>query len=261
MSAAVIASQISLPNPTPLRPPPLTLLNGASLFLDFDGTLVEIVGRPDDVAVDDRLSRLMERLAQRTEGRLAIVSGRSVSQIQQLFAKRPFAVSGSHGLEMSWPDGRTEAPARPPGLEAMIAEMQQLKALHPGIVVEEKPFGVGLHFRQAPQAAGACEALAIRLARESGLSLQPGKMVFEIRLAGANKGSAIEAFLNTSEMAGTIPIFLGDDETDEAGFVVAAERGGAGILVGPERPTAARYRLNDVTATRDWLEAAAEEHK
>ena len=241
-----------------LAAPPVDLLRGSSLFLDFDGTLVEIVERPDAVTVDAALTILMEKLAVGLQGRLAIVSGRPRAEIDALFRARGLAVSGSHGLELRWPDGRVAAPAAPTGLGDVVAEMRALAAAHPGTLVEEKPFGAALHYRGAPEAAADCRLLAERLAASSGFALQAGKMVFELRVPGADKGVALERFMREPPMRGTRPIFIGDDLTDEHAFAAAAAFGGNGILVGPARDTAAHYRLNDVKEARAWLAAAAE---
>lgn len=236
--------------------PPTDLLDRTSLFLDFDGTLVDIVERPDAVVVDAPLAMLMEELADRLQGRLAIISGRPRAEIDALFGHCAFAVGGSHGLELRWPDGRSRAPEPPANLPRLIARLRQAATRYPGTLVEEKPFGVALHYRAAPQHEGACRHLAQALAEESGLSLQPGKMVFELRMRGADKGAALAALLDEPPMRGTLPIFVGDDLTDEDAFRTARQRGGAGVLVGPARATAALYRLADVTAVRSWLEAA-----
>ena len=110
----------------PDEPPPVDLLRGGSLFLDFDGTLVEIVERPDAVAVDSRLAKLMSRLADRLQGRLAVVSGRPRAEIDDLFQGDGFAVGGSHGLELRWPDGRLVAPDKPSGLAEIVAQLRAL---------------------------------------------------------------------------------------------------------------------------------------
>ncbi len=240
------------------RPPPVDLLNGASLFLDFDGTLVAIAERPDAVEVDAALDSLLDRLGRVLAGRVAIISGRALAEIDRLIARGRFAIGGSHGLELRWPDGRLDAPAVPECLEEIIAEMRSLQATYPELVVEEKPFGAALHYRQLPTAEPECRALAARLARHEGFALQSGKMVFEIRAAGHDKGSAVRALMGDPALTGSRPIFIGDDDTDEAAFRAVAELGGAGILVGPGRGTAARYRLADVPATHQWLHHAAE---
>lgn len=224
------------------------------MFLDFDGTLTEIVSHPGAVVVDARLRAVLERVIVELPGRVAIVSGRSIDELQRLLGPTSLAFGGSHGVELLWPDGTTSRPDRPADLGPVVREFQRLQKLHTGIVVERKPFGVALHYRGEPQAERACRDLAVAVARSSGLSLQAGKMVFELRAPGADKGSALRALLDDPAMRGTLPVFIGDDDTDEAAFIAAAELGGAGILVGPMRPTAARYRLESVDATLDWLE-------
>jgi len=239
-----------------LAPPPVSLLRGASLFLDFDGTLVELAPEPDAVVVDDRLRRLLASLEGRFPDRLALLSGRSVAQLHgMLGAGGRFAIGGSHGAELRWADGRTRLPGAVADLEPIYAEMEALRARHPAVVVERKTFGAGLHYRLAPEAEAEAHALAAALAAPRGLVLQPGKMMIEIRAGGADKGSALTHFMGEAAMAGTHPVFLGDDLTDEAGFRAAAALGGAGILVGPARDTAAAYRLPAVEDVRAWLEA------
>ena len=244
-------------SPAFLPPPPEPVADKISLFLDFDGTLVEIAERHDAVVVDNRLRELIRMLALRLDGRLAVVSGRTADEIVAYLhaadSQPPFAIAGSHGLELRWTDGRGEAPARPDSLDVVLDAAHALAEQHPGIVVEEKPFGIALHYRRAPDAGPACDALAEQLAETHGLHLQRGKMVAELRLPGADKGDAVRRFIADPKMAGTTPIFLGDDVTDEAGFAAAAELGGWGVLVGDTPVTAAHYRLEDVTAVHDWL--------
>lgn len=237
--------------------PPLSLLSGASLFLDFDGTLVGIEARPDEVVVGQPLRLLMERLLDRLGNRLAIISGRPAEQINNLFGGVAFAVAGSHGLELRWPDGSTMAAPPPMHLGEIFSEMEALERRHPALVVEPKPFGVALHYRLAPEAEDDCRELATALGKRTGLQLQSGKMVFELKAPWANKGTALSFLMAGPEMVGTRPIFVGDDETDESAFEAARRLGGAGILVGPPRRTAAVYGLPDVDSTRKWLEAGA----
>jgi len=240
-----------------LPPPPRDLLEEASLFLDFDGTLVEIAARPDAVLVEERLHVLLRALGRKLQGRLAIVSGRAAANIRLLFEGTGLAIGGSHGAELHWPDGRKVSPPAPAFSEMIRDSLRALQARHPGIIVEEKPFGLALHYRLAPEAEADCIALAARLAVEMGLSVQSGKKVVELKSPGADKGTALAAFLAQAPMAGGRPVFIGDDETDEAGFRAARARGGAGVLVGPPRPTAASYNLRDVDATLAFLEEAA----
>lgn len=239
-----------------LRMPPESLLDGASLFIDFDGTLVELARHPDGVAVTDTLRALLARLHARHSGRVAIVSGRSIAQLDALLGPvaRLIALSGSHGCEHRW-DGISAHPIVPPSLEHVAVAMRDFAAVRPGMLVEEKSFGVALHYRGAPDAEEEACRLAIALAAEYALVAQHGKMVIEVRPPGSDKGVPVRRLMARARMAGTRPIFLGDDLTDEAGFHAAQKLGGAGVLVGPPRPTIARYRLPEPAAARDWLEA------
>ncbi|MDV3455914.1 trehalose-phosphatase [Sphingomonas sp. HF-S4] len=241
---------------SPDRLPPLELLDGASLFLDFDGTLVELADRPDAVAVDQRLRGLMHRLLDRLDGRVALISGRPADQVRTLFGEPVLTVVGSHGMEFRFADGREVQAARPEGLPAALDAMHALAARSPGVLVEDKPLGAALHFRQAPEQEAACQALAAQLAQAHGMYLQPGKMMIEVRAAGGDKGAALHQLMSEPKLASTRPLFMGDDHTDEPGFAAAEALGGAGILVGPARASAARYRLADVEAVLSWLEAA-----
>jgi trehalose 6-phosphate phosphatase len=231
-----------------------------SLFLDFDGTLVDIAERHDAVTVDPSIGRLVAALADRLDGRVAVVSGRDADAILAYLGgggPAPFAVAGSHGLELRWNDGRAEAPPRPDGLDEVMTAFEALAEDRPGVVVEEKPFGAALHYRQAPDAGPACDALAEAIAQGTGFAIQHGKMVVELRAPGADKGDAVRRFMAEPPMAGTRPVFIGDDLTDEAGFRAAEDLGGWGILVGGPRATAARYRLAGVDAVHEWLSGVA----
>jgi trehalose 6-phosphate phosphatase len=243
---------------TDIGPPPIDLLQGACLFLDFDGTLVELAPRPDAVFVDEALRGLMRRLVDRLGSRLAIVSGRPIGQIADFLGDLCPAVSGSHGLELLWPDGRHDTPPRPAWLGRAVADATRFAAAHPGVVVEDKPLGVALHWRQAPDAEAACLALAggIVAGGGEGMLVQPGKMMIELRPSGGDKGSAVRRFMQDVAMRDGMPVFIGDDVTDESAFAAATELGGYGILVGPPRETHAAFRLADVAATRAWLDRA-----
>lgn len=242
------------------RAPAIDAETDISLFLDFDGTLVDIAARHDAVVVESSLSRLVAALAERLDGRVAVVSGRSADEILSFLGgsgEPAFAIAGSHGLELRWSDGRTEAPVRPAGLNEALAAFRALAQQHSGVVVEEKAYGAALHYRQAPDAASACDGLAEDVAARTGFAVQHGKMVVELRARGADKGDAVRRFLAEPPMAGTRPVFIGDDLTDEAGFAAAADMGGWGVLVGGPRETAARYRLADVAEVHAWLSGVA----
>lgn len=236
-----------------LAPPPERLLQDASLFLDFDGTLVELAERPDSVVPSPRLHSLLARLRDALHGRLAIVSGRSVATLRAQFGLDAFLLAGSHGLEQARPGQPPSAPARPSSLPRVARALEHFAATRPGLLVEEKTLGVGLHFRQAPQYEAECLAICAALASETGLFLQQGKMLFELRPGQGGKGQAVTRFLSETELGARRPVFIGDDVTDEDGFAAVAQHGGAGILVGPQRATAAHYRLEGVAEVHRWL--------
>ena len=236
--------------------PPLDLLTGAALFLDFDGTLVELAPTPDGVSVSPRLTRLLDRLTRILEGRVAIVSGRPVALLRKLLPI-PMLTVGSHGMEFGARDGAIDIAVRPEALDMILSEMHELAAGCPGVIVENKPLGAALHYRQSPHAEQACVDLARALADRHDLHLQPGKLMIEVRAPGGDKGTAIERLMREPDMRGAIPLFMGDDLTDEPGFAAAAGLGGAGILVGAERPTEAQYRLESVAEALAWLEKAS----
>lgn len=239
-----------------LPPPPLPTPDDA-LFLDFDGTLVELVERPDLVRVEDELKTLVRRLAARLGGRVALVSGRPAAEIRGLFGEVAVPIGGSHGIEIDRLGGRLDGPEPPAALAEVAARFDAIRARAPGTLIERKPYGVTFHFRGAPALEAEATALATSLAQETGLAVQPGKMMVELKLGGIDKGHAVAAFLSEPPMQGARPWFVGDDLTDEPAFAACARLGGAGVLVGDERPTEACFRLPDVSATLAWLEQIA----
>lgn len=231
-------------------------LGRAALFLDLDGTLAEIAERPDDVGPDPRRTALVARAQAALDGRVAVVSGRAVADLARLIPVDGLSLAGSHGLERRTSDGGRLSAEPHPALPSAAAAFAALAANDAGLVLEEKPLSVALHYRGAPSAEAEVLALAERLAADTGLYLQRGRMVAELKTPGANKGDAIAAFIAEPPFAGASPLFLGDDLTDEPGFVVARELGGAGVLVGETRPTAALARLPSVGDTLTWIEAS-----
>ncbi|MCE7796666.1 trehalose-phosphatase [Sphingobium sufflavum] len=239
---------------TRLPPPEPVDVGRSSLLLDFDGTLVSLQDDPHAVVVDAGLAGLLTRLAARFDGRVAIVSGRSLADLDRLLGPvgRLLALSGSHGCEHRW-EGVDARPVRPPTLEIAAARMERFASLHPGVLLERKSFGVGLHYRRAPEHEDAAIALAQGIAAETGLAYQPGNRMAEVRVPGSDKGVAVSLLMQHAPMAGTIPIFLGDDETDEPGLAAAVALGGMAVAVGTRRSASARHALADVEAVRGWL--------
>jgi trehalose 6-phosphate phosphatase len=188
-------------------------------------------------------------------GRLAVISGRPLHDIDRILDGAAPAAAGVHGLERRSAAGVVRRSAPHPTV-ALVAEVfHGLAAAEPGLLVEDKGLSVALHYRNAPEAAGVAEAAGERLAKQTGLRLQRGECVVELRTPGADKGDALRAFMDEPPFRGALPIFVGDDLTDEAGFAAADALGGYGIRVGsPERPTAARYALANIEAVLSWLE-------
>ena len=236
-------------------PGPLALAN-AALFLDLDGTLAPIAARPQDVLPDPRRTGILERLTRGLDGRLAVVSGRTLRDIDRILEGRVPAVAAVHGLLRRDADGVVRETKPHPALPEAVAALRLFAAGHPGMIVEDKRHSTALHYRGAPDQGEAARREAERIAARTGLVLQPGDMVAELRTPGPTKGDSVEAFLARAPFAGATPVFLGDDLTDEDGFSAAERLGGYGVLVGPARPTAARLRLDDVDAALAWLEAA-----
>lgn len=236
-----------------LPPPPPLRLPTTALFADLDGTLARIEDHPLDVVPDEARTALLEALSVALSGRLAVVSGRSLEDLDRVLSSRVRPLAGVHGLARRAADGSvTVAPAHP-GLAQARDDLQPLVARHPGLWLEDKGHALALHYRAAPQWKAAATAAASRAASRHGLTLQNGSMVAELRTPGPDKGGAVEAFMAEPPFAGATPVFIGDDLTDEHGFAAATRLGGYGVLVGDRRPTQARYALADVEAAHDWL--------
>lgn len=244
------------PHPPTLPPPPPLRVETAALFLDLDGTLAAIEPHPGAVGPDQGRNDTLARLGKALEGRLAVVSGRGLADIDRILAGGVAAVAGVHGLDRRRADGRRVAdPPSPQLIQARVA-VEAALCPHPGLVIEDKGLAFAIHFRQAPEMAAEVADVAGSVASSLGLVLQPGDMVVELRPPGHDKGDAIAAFMAEPPFRGFVPVFVGDDLTDENGFRAAARLGGYGVLVGRLRASDARYRLGDVAAVLDWLGAA-----
>ncbi len=239
-----------LPAPKPLR------LGEAALFLDLDGTLAPITGRPQDVQPDPRRSSLLSQLESALQGRLAVVSGRTLEDVDRILDRRVTAVAAVHGLVRRDPDDRLQETPAHPALTEAVQRLHAFAARDPGLIVEEKGLSATLHYRLAGAQAADARALAEDIAATTGLFLQRGDMVEELRTPGPDKGDSVAAFMARPPFAGSTPVFVGDDVTDEDGFEAANARGGYGVLIGPPRATAASFRLADVDEALAWLEAA-----
>lgn len=236
-------------------PPPIDKLRNA-LFLDLDGTLAEIEPTPDRVAVGPAMRAALAAATAALDGRVAIVSGRSLPDLDRLVGLPSVSLAGVHGLETRDARGIERRAWPSAGIAEARRRLAELASREPRLLVEDKGLGIAVHFRLAPDLAGVAEQAARSVAEAHGLVLQPGKMVFEVRDPGADKGDAVRSFMKDAPFQHARPIFVGDDATDECAFIAAAALGGHGILVGPPRRTSARYALPDVTAVGHWLAAA-----
>lgn len=237
----------------------MTSAQPLSLLLDFDGTLVPIGQTPDAICVGEELQGLMALAVERLEGRVAVISGRSLEQLDALWGKTlwPVTVAASHGLELRH-NGRLRAPP-PAKIFARLTRATEARfGARKGVVIELKSFGLGLHYRLAPGLRDQLQQWAEECADEHGLVVQPGDMVFELRLPGADKGNAVRAIMQRPPFVGSRPFYIGDDLTDIPAIDAARALGGRGIAVGQriadsadevlESPDQVIERLRDLLA-------------
>ncbi len=236
---------------------PAPKLSSLALFLDVDGTLLEIAATPRSVRVDPSLNELLRALLLGTGGALALVSGRSIAEMDALFLPLTLSAAGLHGFERRSASGSYDCRRLPaaPALEKARDRMLQLANQHAGLLVEDKRFALALHYRRAPQlesvVAGAMTEIAASVRPE--FELQMGKMVAELRPAGSTKGAAVAEFMGEHPFRGRYPIYIGDDLTDESAFEWINGAGGLSIAVNVGGATAAKERLPNVSAVRAWL--------
>lgn len=225
------------------------------MFLDFDGTLVDIAEHPQAVVIPDGLVRTLGHMLEMLDGAMAVISGRPIEQIDHFLAPLVISVAGVHGAERRRADGSLACLDTPP-LGRVEAAAQALGREHAALVVEVKRGSVAVHYRQAPELEALCmAAMQDAVEHASGLTLLHGKMVVEAKACHATKGRAIEAFLAEPPFSGRRPVFIGDDVTDEAGFAAVQRLGGVGVKVG-DGPTAAMQRLDNPATMREMLERA-----
>lgn len=243
-----------------LHPPPMPTKDDRwALFIDIDGTLVDLVEHPNLVKIDVYTSALLARLQSKLDGALAILSGRSLSDIDRLLAPLILATGALHGLELRDLIG-TQVVMGPPTDMAKKVGRTCIEAASrfEGVWVEEKSgISFAIHYRSSPQLEAKIRDLAIKVAAlsEGAYVVQLGDSVAELRPAGTDKGAALRALLGTASFAGRRPVMIGDDFTDETAFEVVKQLGGLSIIVGSRRPTLASYCLDSPSAVIEWLEA------
>lgn len=218
------------------------LYPSCALFLDFDGTLVDIAPQPEAVVVPPSLIRTLDAAQHYLGGALALISGRPIEQIDRFLHPMKLPVAGVHGAERR--NARGELALLPsPALDIVEEAALELVRAHPRVRVEIKRGSIALHYRQAPELEAQCvQTLQRAVERSQGLTLLRGKMVVEAKPGGASKGAAIAAFMAEPPFAGRTPIFVGDDVTDEVGFATVQQMHGLGVKVG-EGASVAHQRI------------------
>lgn len=243
--------------PSPLPPlPGHPVGSGWALFFDVDGTLAELMPRPEDVVIDPDIVGALSRLFDLLDGAVAIVSGRPIAQIDDLLQPLILPAGGLHGLERRLTsDGKIVRDATPLWRDEIATWIGDFADAHPGVWLEDKGVTLALHFRGAPDREKDVLALTDRIKDRGlpGLAVQHGKFIVEFRPAGADKGDTIEHFIGRAPFKGRRPVFLGDDVTDEHGFEAVKRSGGTAIRVGAAADTAADWTLPDVAAARQWI--------
>jgi trehalose 6-phosphate phosphatase len=223
-----------------------------AIFLDLDGTIVELVEHPDAVRVEASTLQLLGRLHEKSGSALAVISGREIALIDLLLRPLVLPAAGVHGLQRRDAAG-TVYVQKTPGIRRVALTLRKVIGEEAGVVIEQKPGAVALHYRLRPELERRCCEIVEEIARRRpDLRIVHGKMVFEILAKGADKGSVIKAFLSEPPFLGRKPIFAGDDVTDESGFSAVNALGGLSIKVGATN-TSAHFAARDVDELRDWL--------
>jgi trehalose 6-phosphate phosphatase len=239
----------------PGAPGAAPFVRNSAFFLDIDGTLLDIVALPSAVRAGAADYELLAALYEAAGGAVALVSGRPIAGIDRIFAPLKLPAAGQHGVERRDARGRIHRHAMPSELwlEA-IAPLRRYAAAHEGIIFEDKGLSVALHFRLAPRLEKSVQALVRAAVERLGerYEVLPGKMVLELRPSGRDKGVAIEEFMREKPFARRKPVFLGDDLSDEYGFMVVNRLGGCSVKVGAGR-SAAHWSVPDPAAVRAWL--------
>ena len=230
-----------------------------ALFLDVDGTIVEIAATPAAARVSTRAICALAHARERLGGAVALVSGRPLADLDRMFAPLRLPAAGAHGAERRTADGkvRTRPDAAP--LAPAEALLSRWAISHAGILLERKQGSIALHYRSVPWLESAARVVVAAAAAAAGpdYHVQPGKMVLEIKSADVRKGGAIAEFMTELPFAGRQPVFVGDDLGDEEAFDFVNALGGHSIAVGPERATNARWRLSSERQVLRWLEEEA----
>ena len=231
------------------------LTPGHALFLDFDGTLVDIASQPDAVRVEDGLVPALQSLHHFLQGALAIITGRTLADIDHYLAPLRLNVASEHGAQHRHHAATgVDRSVSSPDLRAAEQRLKAALLQYPDLLLEPKTAGLALHYRNAPALEPICAKLMDDIARDMpGMEILRGKCVLELKPAGPNKGRAVQEFMQLPPFNGRTPIFVGDDVTDEAAFVAVQQMGGIGIKVGHGTSVAA-MRVESAAQVRAWLQ-------
>ena len=229
-----------------------------ALFLDVDGTVLDLAEHPMSVRVESALVEVLGRLQTLAGGAVALVSGRSVDELDDLFRPLHLSIAGQHGAECRHATGQMDVDRAGVETEFARSALAAFAQRDAGLSFEDKGVTLAMHYRHAPHLEALVERTLAELSRRSGgeLTLQTGKMVRELVPHGKNKGGAIAQFMTESPFAGRVPVFIGDDDTDEHGFALVNKMHGHTIKVGPGA-SVALHRLAGARRVRDWLRAYA----
>jgi trehalose 6-phosphate phosphatase len=225
------------------------------LFLDVDGTLIELSDSPLDTHADPGLKTLLGNVAERLGGALALVSGRSIEYLDALFAPLRLPAAGLHGVERRKASGVMHGASFVDAqLDRARTALAALVTAHPGTLLEDKGRTIAVHFRMAPNSeAAVLEAVRASAAQMgSNYHVQGGNMMSEIKPRGFSKAAAIKAFMKEPPFSGRKPVFAGDDLTDQDGFKTVEDQGGISVAVGDR--VHGQFRLENAAAVRGWLE-------
>ena len=231
-----------------------------SLFFDFDGTLADIVSRPEDVEVTEATRKALTALRHSHEGAVAIITGRDIAAIDRFLTPVRLPIAGVHGLTRRDADGQMHRPEYDGEALKVIEDQTRSDSSRrrSGLLLEPKQGALALHYRQRPELEGVClEAMEQAVNGTPSITLRRGKMVIEAVGHAGNKGKAIESFLTEKPFAGRVPVFAGDDLTDEDGFASVNRLDGISIKVG-QGDTQAQYRVQDREELLSWLNAIIE---
>nr|WP_319515197.1 trehalose-phosphatase [uncultured Cohaesibacter sp.] len=227
-----------------------------ALFLDFDGVLSPIVDRPEEAVMSPDTVRLVEDLTHATDGAIAFISGRALDNLRQVSGNPSLFMSGSHGLELQRPDGTVETLSDSSSLEEPYRDLSTFAQEH-GLLLEQKPGALALHYRGREALEEACRSCVDRVASRQGLRALHGNKVCEVALEGIDKGVALDRLMDMPLFKGKSPVMIGDDVTDEDGFRAAQTLGGFGLRIGGEKTTAT-YHVRTMEDAHEWLRKSLE---